>query len=281
MSLRDFRLRPKSPRSHYFFSRACGDSIRTIVLRPFALWSLIAIVPISLLWGGAATFYLAFHDDMLGAFAARQAEMQYAYEDRLAEARAELDRVAGRQLLDQNSFEGKVHQLLSRQAQLEQRGSIVAALIDQASHDVLAAAETRPHVASAAKAPAGALSAIDAASPLGPSDSVIGSSVQAFAPREPILAPPSSPKPRPVEEPRQHVSMIPQTDPEPNAFADLAAAADDPALGASARLSLIAYSLDRMERRQTAALGEIDSTARRGAARLAAVVAQTGLSADA
>ena len=68
---------------------------------------------------------------MLGALAARQAEMQYAYEDRLAEARAELDRVASRQLLDQNSFEGKVHELLSRQAQLEQRGSIVAALVDQ------------------------------------------------------------------------------------------------------------------------------------------------------
>ena len=147
MSLRDSRPRPKSPRSHYFFSRARGGAIRTFALRPFTLWSLIAIVPISLVWGGAATLYLAFHDDMLGVLAARQAEMQYAYEDRLAEARAELDRVAGRQLLDQNSFEGKVHELLSRQAQLEQRGSIVAALVDQASHDIVAAAPTRPRVA--------------------------------------------------------------------------------------------------------------------------------------
>jgi murein DD-endopeptidase MepM/ murein hydrolase activator NlpD len=216
---------------------------------------------------------------MLGALAARQAEMQYAYEGRLAEARAELDRVASRQLLDQNSFEGKVHELLSRQAQLEQRGSIVAALVDQASRDPLAAAPTRPAVASAAKTPT-ALSAIGAASPLGPSDSVIDPSTQAFAPPAPALAPPpSAPKPRPVEEPRQHVSL--KADPERDAFADLAAAADDPALGASARLGLIAYSLDRMERRQTAALGQIDSTARRDAARLAAVVAETGLSADA
>ena len=263
---------PKRLRSQYYFSRASGDGVRTFALSPLALWSSIAIVAISLAWGGAATIYLAFHDTMLGALAARQAEMQYAYEGRLAEARAELDRVASRQLLDQNSFEGKVHELLSRQAQLEQRGSIVAALVDQASRDPLAAAPTRPAVASAAKTPT-ALSAIGAASPLGPSDSVIDPSTQAFAP------PPSAPKPRPVEEPRQHVSL--KADPERDAFADLAAAADDPALGASARLGLIAYSLDRMERGQTAALGEIGSTARRGAARLAAVVARTGLSADA
>jgi len=132
MSLRDSYPRPKLPRPLYFFSRARGESIRTFALGPFAFWSLIAIIPISLVWGVGATLYLAFRDDMLGVLAARQAEMQYAYEDRLAEARAELDRVAGRQLLDQNSFEGKVHELLSRQAQLEQRGSIVAALVDQA-----------------------------------------------------------------------------------------------------------------------------------------------------
>ena len=282
MSLRDSYPRPKLPRPLYFFSRARGESIRTFALGPFAFWSLIAIIPISLVWGVGATLYLAFRDDMLGVLAARQAEMQYAYEDRLAEARAELDRVAGRQLLDQNSFEGKVHELLSRQAQLEQRGSIVAALVDQASHEALAAAETRPRVASAAHTPAAALSAIGAASPLGVSDSVIGPTTQAFAPQEPYpTPPPSAPKPSPVEEPREHVSMIPKADPERNAFADLTAAADNPALGASARLSLIAYSLDRMERRQAAALGEIDSTARRGAARLAAVVAETGLSADA
>ncbi|MGO4869003.1 MAG: peptidoglycan DD-metalloendopeptidase family protein [Roseiarcus sp.] len=249
-------------------------------MRPFALWSLIAVFAISLLWGGAAMLYVAFRDDMLGALAARQAEMQYAYEDRLAAARAELDRVASRQLLDQNSFEGKVHELLSRQAQLEQRGSIVSALVDQASRDVLAAAQTRPRVASVAKAPAAALSAIGVASPLGVSDSVIDPSTQAFAPQPPTLAPPSAPKPRPVEQPGEHVSMIPQTAAEGNALADLAAAADNPALGASARLSLIAYSLDRMERKQTAALDKIDTTARRSADRLEAVVAQTGLSAD-
>ena len=54
--------------------------------------------------------------------------MKAAYEDRLAEARARLDEAASRQLLERNSFNGKVNEVMSRQARLEQRGAIVAAL---------------------------------------------------------------------------------------------------------------------------------------------------------
>lgn len=281
MWLRDLRPRSTATRGHYFLSHARGDDIRTLALRPVVLWLLIAIVPISLVWGAAATLYLAFHDDMLGALAARQAEMQYAYEDRLAEARAELDRVASRQLLDQNSLEGKVHELLSRQAQLEQRGSIVAALVDETSHDI-AAAPTRGRSANVALGAASALSAIGVASPLGATDSVVGPAAQAFAPPDPALAPPAgAAKPRPLEEPREHVSMAPKAAPDSRASAELAAAADNPALGVTTRLGLIAYSLDRIERRQTAALGEIGVAARSDASRLQTVVDRAGLSSEA
>ena len=109
-------------------------------MRPLVLWSLAAFAVLTLVWAGLTTVYLVFHDDMLAALATREAEQQYAYEDRIAEARAELDRVAGRQLLDQSSFEGKLHELLSRQARLEQRGAIVAALADQTTRSLAAAA---------------------------------------------------------------------------------------------------------------------------------------------
>ncbi len=128
---RDYRPRPKPHRALYYLSHARGDAIRTIALRPAAFWAFVAILPISLLWAGAATFYIAFHDDMLRVLAARQTEMQAVYEDRLAQARAESDRLASRQRLDQSALEGRVHELLSRQAQLEQRGSMVAALASQ------------------------------------------------------------------------------------------------------------------------------------------------------
>jgi len=267
----------RPPRAIYYVSHARGDAIRSLALHPLALWALVAIVPISLIWGGLATLYVAFHDDMLGALATRQAEMQYAYEDRLAQARADLDRVASRQLLDQNSVEGKVHELLSRQAQLEQRGSIVATLIDQTSRDASAVLPASPRAG--ASAATSALSAIGA-SPLGTTDSV--GYVRAFAPSETLASPPAAAaKPHPLlDEPREHVSEIPKGDSESLASAELAAAADDPALGASARLSLIAYSLDRMERRQAAALGQIGAKARRDVGRLQTVMSRAGLASE-
>jgi murein DD-endopeptidase MepM/ murein hydrolase activator NlpD len=279
MSLRDQRSRPARVKTHFYFSHARGDSIRTVAAPQYVVWSLAAFAALTLVWAGLTTVYLAFHDDMLAALAAREAQQQYAYEDRVAEARAELDRVAGRQLLDQSSFEGKLHELLSRQARLEQRGAIVAALADQTTRS-LAVAEPRARASSAAAKPAGsALSAIGAASPLAPADSVIGPAATAFAPVAPIVA--AGPqKPRPIDEARPQPTLGPQAAAAPGVGADLLAAADNPDLGAAARLSLISVSLDRMERRQASAVGEIATDARADAAKLNAVVARAGLAAD-
>ena len=273
MSLRDSRARPAAGRTQFYFSRARGEAIRTIGVRPIVLWSLVALFSLSLGWAAATTVYLVFHDDMLAALAARQSELQYAYEDRLAEARSDLDRVAGRQLLDQSSFEGKLHDLLSRQARLEQRGSIVAALAEQTTRS-LAAAEPRARLAAAATPAGSALSAIGAASPLVPSDSVVGAAARAFAPVDP--APAAAPRPKPVDDGRP-ATPGPQASAERGAAADLVAAADNPDLGAAARLGLIAFSLDRLERKQSAELGAIDASASAGAAQLSAVVSRTGL----
>ena len=138
-----------------------------------------AFAALTLVWAGRRRSTSFFTTTCSPRSPRARREQQYAYEDRIAEARAELDRVAGRQLLDQSSFEGKLHELLSRQARLEQRGAIVAALADQTTRS-LAAAEPPAHASSVAAAkPAGsALSAIGAASPLAATDSVIGPAAQ-------------------------------------------------------------------------------------------------------
>ena len=167
MSLRDVYPRPRVPPDrHYYFSVAHGDDLRTYSLRPIALWALIAVLPLLVLWGVGATLFIAFHDDMLGALVARQAEMQYAYEDRLAEARTEIDRVTSRQLLDQTSVEGKVHELLSRQAQLEQRTALIASMAEEAeARPAAIAALDRARPKAAAAKSAGALGAIQSLNP--------------------------------------------------------------------------------------------------------------------
>src|SRR5258707_8923566 len=54
---------------------------------PVAFWIVIGTVILLGLWSAATATYFAFRDDVLTRLIARQAEMQYAYEDRIAELR--------------------------------------------------------------------------------------------------------------------------------------------------------------------------------------------------
>src|SRR5262245_35538939 len=82
--------------------------------------------------GGTAT-YFAFREDVLTRLVARQAEMQFGYEDRIAELRAQIDRISGRQLLDQEQYEQKLDQILRRQSALESRAGALGGLGDTPS----------------------------------------------------------------------------------------------------------------------------------------------------
>jgi murein DD-endopeptidase MepM/ murein hydrolase activator NlpD len=84
-------------------------------------------------WYLVATAYLIFRDEMLAGLLRSQAEMQYAYEDRIASLRAHLDRVASRQLVDQDSFEGKLADIAARQVKLETRSAALSSLAAAAS----------------------------------------------------------------------------------------------------------------------------------------------------
>src|SRR5260370_31059668 len=58
--------------------------------------------------------------------------MQYAYEDRIAELRAKVDRTTSRQLLDQEQFDQKLDQIMRRQTALESRATALGAMPDAA-----------------------------------------------------------------------------------------------------------------------------------------------------
>jgi murein DD-endopeptidase MepM/ murein hydrolase activator NlpD len=257
------------PTSHYFLSLSRGDAIRTLMVRPAALWAISALALLLLVWSATVTAYVAFRDDLMRAVIARQAEMETAYEDRLADARAKLDEVASRQLLDQNSFEGKMHELLSRQAQLEQRGAIVAALA--AETGAADPSPLQPRGTTSKFAP-DALDAIQAFAPKSPSDEISGAA-RAYAPSPALSGERPQVKPHPVDERGQTLSAAPG-DP-PAAPANLTAAAEN--LGASARFGLIDRSLDDMEKNQITALAAIDRQAKRISSRDEQIVAQTGL----
>src|SRR5438477_4141176 len=113
----------------YTFTHA-GRQVR---FGPVVFWIVVGSVTILGMWSAATATYFAFHDDVLTRLIARQAEMQYAYEDRIAELRAKVDRTTSRQLLDQEQFDQKLDQIMKRQTALESRVTALGAIPDTAS----------------------------------------------------------------------------------------------------------------------------------------------------
>jgi murein DD-endopeptidase MepM/ murein hydrolase activator NlpD len=126
--------RPAQPRAQSaaavsrHLHRAHGDYTlvhggRQVRIGPVAFWIVVGTLVIMAIWSIATGTYFAFHEDVLTRLISRQAQMQFAYEDRVAELRAQVDRITSRQLLDQEQFDSKLSGLLQRQAVLEQRTS--------------------------------------------------------------------------------------------------------------------------------------------------------------
>jgi len=113
-------------RSAYTFTHA-GRQVR---LGPVAFWIGVGTLVIMAGWSVAAATYLTFRDDVLRTLIAHQAEQQFAYEDRIAELRAQIDRTTSRQLLDQEQFQQKLDDLSHRQATLEQHAVALGGVTD-------------------------------------------------------------------------------------------------------------------------------------------------------
>jgi len=110
---------------------------RQVRIGPIAFWIVVGTLVVMAVWSIATGTYFAFSSDVLTRLIGRQAEMQFAYEDRIAELRAQVDRITSRQLLDQEQFEQKLSALLQRQAALEQRTSALGG-------DIAATGSIRP-----------------------------------------------------------------------------------------------------------------------------------------
>ncbi len=107
-----------------------GHAGRQVRLGPIAFWIVVGTLVIMGVWTIATGTYFAFREDVLTRLIGRQAEMQFAYEDRVADLRAQIDRITSRQLLDQEQFEQKLEQLIRRQATLESRTSTLTSVAD-------------------------------------------------------------------------------------------------------------------------------------------------------
>src|SRR3984893_10697772 len=191
---------------------------------PVVFWIVIGTVIVLGMWSAATATYFAFRDDVLTRLIARQAEMQYAYEDRIADLRAKVDRTTSRQLLDQEQFDQKLDQIMRRQAALESRASALGAL-----PDLSVTGSIRPQPRGNA--------ASDAAPSSTPKPSPISNTVIFVAP--------------PDREARLE-SRAPTVQAQPSQFAK--------AQGVDSVLGRLQTALDRIESRQIAALGAVEDS---------------------
>jgi murein DD-endopeptidase MepM/ murein hydrolase activator NlpD len=209
---------------------------------PVAFWIVVGTVTLLGIWSAATATYFAFRDDVLTRLIARQAEMQYAYEDRIAELRAKVDRTTSRQLLDQEQFDQKLEQIMRRQTALESRATALGTIPD-------------PSVTGSIKPPArGAASSDTTASgtlkPSPISDTVI------------FVAPPD-------REARLESRAPIITDVPPNQFAKIQ--------GVDNVLGRLQASLDRVESRQMAALNAVEDGMESRVRRMRGVFSDLGL----
>src|SRR5215212_7824636 len=130
------RAQPKVPLKQLMPDKSgwtLGHGGRQVRVGPVAFWTIVGSLVVMAGWSAVTATYFAFRDDVLTRLLTRQAQMQYAYEDRIADLRGQVDRLASRQLLDQEQFESKLDQITRRQAVLESRSSALATLPDLGS----------------------------------------------------------------------------------------------------------------------------------------------------
>ena len=215
-----------------------GHQIR---IGPVAFWIVVGALVIMAVWSIATGTYFTFRDNVLTRLIGRQTEMQFAYEDRFAELRAQVDRIMSRQLLDQEQFEKKLNTLLQRQATLEQRTTALTG--DLSTTGTIKPARPAPPAAIPAEKPA-------RARPI--NDTVI------------FIAPPDR------EARLQSRELATNT----TRIAERATAG-----GLGGMLARISLSLDKVEQKQAATLTDLEERIDTRARRMQSVLADLGINA--
>lgn len=205
---------------------------------------------------GAAGWYIFSKDDLAAKLIARETTRQYAYEDRIAALRADIDRLASRALLDQDGVEARVDELATRQAELESRQALVTALADTLQTGGLARdakAQLRPRL-------------------IKPDEPIRASGVTSFAPIMPTkpMPAPDAPALRGAEQNKVQPWQSGETEAQPK----------PPAERVSTALNRLDKAMTSTSGAQLAALQDMDESLAETQKRIRGALAETGLDSD-
>ena len=215
----------------------------------------LAWLALSTACSGGAGWYILSSDDLAARMIARETSRQYAYEDRISALRADIDRYASRALLDQDGVESRVDELASRQAELESRQSLVAALTDTLQSSGLIPAAKLPLRSQVIK----------------PGEPIRASGVTSFAPILPgkPMPAPETPSLRGADGGAAGGWQSGETPAEPPA--------EPPAKRVDAALTRLDGAIARTSDAQLSALKDMDEQVAAAQKRLRSALAETGL----
>ena len=145
---------------------------RQLRLGPIAFWLVVGTLVVMAGWSITTATYFAFREDVLTRLIARQAEMQFGYEDRIAELRGRIDRISGRQLIDQEQYEQKLEQILRRQSALEARAGAMNG-VNEATGSIKQPGRTLPLKPSLLNDKGAFLMPLDRGAPIDPRTSIL------------------------------------------------------------------------------------------------------------
>ncbi len=215
---------------------------RQVRVGPVVFWIIVGTLVVMASWSIATATYFAFQDDLLTRLVARHAQTQHAYEDRIADLRTQIDRLASRQMLDQEQYEQKLEQIVRRQMLLESRAASLAG---------------------ADPMPTGSIRSTRSPAP-------------AERPASPAAA---APKPSPISD---TVILVPSPEREARLQSSLPADSIRSALkatggGITGTLNRLQASLDRIEATQVASLNLLEESYDAKARRMRGVLTDLGL----
>lgn len=126
------RQQPYAPPPPACVTVTRGDKTRVYRVRPWVAGAGLGLAAALLTAYIGATAYLVYRDDLLGGAVARQVEMQYAYEDRIAALRSEIERATSKGIVKTHDVEEQLALLLERQQTIGQRQSELDRLVQRA-----------------------------------------------------------------------------------------------------------------------------------------------------
>lgn len=134
------------PHSHHRFllTFAYRTHARTLAIPRFAAIVVFLLIPVAAVIYLAATCYLIFHDDVLAGLMQHQADMQYAYEDRIAALKRDVENADQQAATAAADFTERLRDFSRRQDQVESRTALLATFAAEAKQMNLPAEADAP-----------------------------------------------------------------------------------------------------------------------------------------